>query len=89
MGNNYPRVLAAAAVDVAIIVALKIGPVCLKITHSGVGVFRGAFPGTGTTRMCSPDRDLQNVPRNLGLKPPTRQESKRDVGFLRKNLLLP
>ncbi len=28
----------------------------------GVGVFRGAFPGTGTTRMRSPDRDLQNVP---------------------------
>ena len=28
----------------------------------GVGVFRGTFPGTGTTRMRSPDRDLQNVP---------------------------
>ena len=28
---------------------------------SSVGVFRGAFPGTGTTRMGSPDRELQNV----------------------------
>ena len=28
----------------------------------GVGVFRGTFPGTGTTRMRSRDRDLQNVP---------------------------
>ena len=27
----------------------------------GVGVFRGTFPGTGPIRMCSPDRDLQNV----------------------------
>ena len=36
---------------------------------SGFGAFRGKLPGAGTTRMCSLDRDLQNVTENLGLKP--------------------
>ena len=36
---------------------------------SGDGAFRGKLPGTGTTQMCSLDRDLQNVTENLGLKP--------------------
>ena len=30
--------------------------------RGGVPFFRGSFPGTGTTRMRSPDRDLRNVP---------------------------
>ena len=42
----------------------------------GVGVFRGTLPGTGTTRMRSPDRDLQNVPQNLGLEPPKTSNSR-------------
>ena len=42
----------------------------------GVGVFRGTFPGTGTTRMRSPHRDLQNVPENLGAKPPNIAKTK-------------
>ena len=36
--------------------------VLLSLTLRGSGVFRGTFPGMGHTRMCSPDRDLQNVP---------------------------
>ncbi len=33
-----------------------------RAARAGVRVFRGSFRVTGTTRMRSPDRDLQNVP---------------------------
>ena len=36
--------------------------VAVAVALIGVGVFRGTVPGTETTRMCSPDRYLQNVP---------------------------
>ena len=39
------------------------------VFFSGDDAFRGKLPGTGTTRMCSLDQDLQNVTENLGLKP--------------------
>ena len=38
--------------------------------QEGLVFFEVRLRGTGTTRMRSPDRDLQNVPLNLGLKPP-------------------
>ena len=60
--------------------AFKVCCCCLFVVcccrPGGVGVFRGTFPGTGTTRMCSPHRDLQNVPENLGAKPPNIAKTK-------------
>ena len=41
---------------------VRLGFVVLLPLALGVGVFRGTLPGAGTTRMRSPDRDLQNVP---------------------------
>ena len=43
-------------------VCRRVVVVVVVACRGGVPFFRGSFPGTGTTRMRSPDRDLQNVP---------------------------